>query len=603
MSELRKKFIVQGISLSEDIEKFIKNINGVRKVDINYETEEVQVTYDVDKTYFKNIKKAIESQGFFCMVDPQNNHAQRIIMAGEVAGSKHNSGAEDAQKVIWAGPLAESKPARSGTKHAEKVIWAGSKTDQNKGTIQRGQVKKKPKTNGYNRINKSLTTHVANVTKEFKAKGMTCKNCEKVIEKKVKTMPGIKKIDIDYATEKIKITYDNNKTNFVNIKTAIESKGYTCEEDTGTRNPPTTGWILSVIGILVIAYFALQSLETIEFPQISQNMGYGLLFIVGLLTGLHCVSMCGGFVVSYSTKGIKDGIKPHELHLAYGIGKTLSYTIIGAIFGLLGSIIAFTPLMRGIAGILAGLFLLLFGLKMLNIFPVLRNIQFKTPQFISKFTYGQKKSHSDPLTIGLLNGLMIACGPLQAIYIMAAGTGSMIEGAKLLFVFALGTLPVMLSFGYITSFIGSKATHKILKFSGAIVIILGLFMINNGLALTGAGIDLNPTTDNDLKTNIDTVPSSKTPEIVNTDFQEIRMEVNSAGFVPNTFTLKKGVPVKWIINGKVLTGCNNAIIVPALGLEFNVKKGEQIIEFTPTEAGTIRWSCWMGMKLGSFVVK
>jgi sulfite exporter TauE/SafE/copper chaperone CopZ len=444
---------------------------------------------------------------------------------------------------------------------------------------------------------------MAEVKKIFKAKGMTCNNCERIIAKQVKKIEGVKKIDIDYATEEVQIIFDDNKTNLDSIKKAIDSKGYICEEDPGTKNPPTSGWILSVLGLIVVTYFAFQYLETIELPQISQNMSYGLLFIVGLLTGLHCVSMCGGFVVSYSTKGIKEGIKPYELHLSYGLGKTLSYTIIGAIFGLLGSIIAFTPLMRGMAGILAGLFLLLFGLKMLNIFPVLRKIQFKTPEFISKFTYGQKKSHSDPLTIGLLNGLMIACGPLQAIYIMAAGTGSMIEGAKLLFVFALGTLPVMLSFGYITSFLGSKATHQILKFSGAIVIILGIFMINNGLALTGAGIDIGTTTDNDLKTTIDTAPSSQQPVDVNTGSQEIRMEVNRYGFVPSTFELKKGVPVKWIINGLELTGCNNAIIVPSLGLEFKIKKGEQIIEFTPEKAGTIRWSCWMGMIHGSFIVK
>jgi sulfite exporter TauE/SafE/copper chaperone CopZ len=444
---------------------------------------------------------------------------------------------------------------------------------------------------------------MAEIKKRFKAKGMTCKNCEKIIAKQVKTMEGVKKIDIDYATEEVQILFDDNKTNFDSIKKAIDSKGYICEEDPGTKNQPMYGWILGVLGVIIVAYFAFQYLETIELPQISKNMSYSLLFIVGLLTGLHCVSMCGGFVVSYSTKGIKEGIKPYELHLSYGLGKTLSYTIIGAIFGLLGSIIAFTPLMRGIAGILAGLFLLLFGLKMLNIFPVLRKIQFKTPEFISKFTYGQKKSHSDPLTIGLLNGLMIACGPLQAIYIMAAGTGSMFEGAKLLFIFALGTLPVMLSFGYITSFIGSKATHQILKFSGAIVIILGILMINNGLALTGAGFDIGTTTGNDLVTTIDSAPSSQQPVNVNTDFQEIKMEVNRYGFVPSTFELKKGVPVKWIINGKELTGCNKAIIVPSLGMEFDVKKGEQVIEFTPSEAGTIKWSCWMGMIHGSFIVK
>jgi len=391
---------------------------------------------------------------------------------------------------------------------------------------------------------------MAEVKKIFRAKGMTCNNCEKIIAKQVKKMEGVKKIDIDYATEQVEVLYDPDKTDFDSIRKAIDSKGYICEEDIGTKNLPTSAWILTVLGIIVVAYFAFQYLEEIELPQISQNMSYGLLFLVGLLTGLHCVSMCGGFVVSYSTKGIKEGRKPHELHLSYGAGKTLSYTIIGAIFGLLGSIIAFTPMMRGIAGILAGLFLLLFGLKMLNIFPLLRRIEFRTPQFISKFTYWQKKSHSDPLTIGMLNGLMIACGPLQAIYVMAAGTGSMIEGAKLLFVFALGTLPVMLSFGYITSFIGSKATHRILKFSGAIVIILGIFMINNGLALTGAGFDMGATIDNDLNTSIDPAPSSQQPVQVNTGFQEIRMEVNRYGFVPSTFELKKGVPVKWIINGR-----------------------------------------------------
>jgi sulfite exporter TauE/SafE/copper chaperone CopZ len=436
--------------------------------------------------------------------------------------------------------------------------------------------------------------------KRFKAKGMTCNNCENIISKQVKKIKGVKKIDIDYATEKVQVTYDVNKTNYKSIKKAIESKGYICEEDPGTKTLPMWGWLLSVTGIVVVGYFALQYFDTIELPQISQNMSYGLLFIVGLLTGLHCVSMCGGFVVSYSTKGITEGKRPHDLHLNYAIGKTLSYTMIGATFGLLGSIIAFTPVMRGIAGILAGLFLLLFGLKMLNIFPALRKIQFTTPEFISKYTGRQQKNNSNPLIIGLLNGLMIACGPLQAIYVMAAGTGSMVEGGKLLFVFAVGTLPVMLSFGYITSFMGAKATHKILKLSGVIVIILGLFMLNNGLILTGSGYDLK-TIISTASGNIDD-PSQQALK-VNSDYQEIRMEVNRYGFEPDTFVLKKGVPVKWIIDGKELTGCNSAIQVPKLGLKFRIKSGIQTIEFTPNEAGTISWSCWMGMIRGSFIVK
>ena len=43
--------------------------------------------------------------------------------------------------------------------------------------------------------------------------------------------------------------------------------------------------------------------------------------------------------------------------------------------------------------------------------------------------------------------------------------------------------------------------------------------------------------------------------------------------------------------------------MPKYGLEFDIKQGEQVIEFTPTEEGTVRWSCWMGMIPGTFIVK
>jgi hypothetical protein len=256
-------------------------------------------------------------------------------------------------------------------------------------------------------------------------------------------------------------------------------------------------------------------------------------------------------------------------------------------------------MMRGLAGGLAGLFLILYGLKMLNFFPILRKLSIRTPKFLWKFVGKEQKKHSSPLIIGLLNGLMIACGPLQAIYIMAAGTGSMIEGAKLLFIFGIGTLPVMISFGYFVSFVSNKVTTRIVKLSGVIVIILGIIMINNGLVLTGSGYDFNSLTTKRIETNENTL----TGRVIKDGYQEIRMEVNRNGWEPDTFVLKKDIPVKWIIEGKEITGCNNAIQVPKYDLNFPIKQGEQIIEFTPTEEDQIRWSCWMGMIPGMFIVK
>lgn len=438
----------------------------------------------------------------------------------------------------------------------------------------------------------------------FLVKGMHCTSCEKLISSAVQEIDGVEKVKVDYNTGKGEVAFDGTKTTIGKIFEAIEELGYECSllkpkagqgKDTYNINLRLIGILFAIIGFLVMGYFVFRLFDGVGLPEISQNMGYGLLFLVGLLTGFHCVSMCGGFVVSYTVKHVKEGSKAHKSHLAYASGKLISYTLIGAAFGLLGSIITFTPLIRGVAGVIAGLFLVIFGLNMLNVFPWLRRIRISTPVFLNRFV-SKRSQNSSPLAIGLLNGLMIACGPLQAVYIMAAGTGSVLEGAKLLFIFALGTLPVMLGFGFLTSYISKKATNKILKASGAIVIVLGLIMVNRGLALTGAGYDANSI--------LTSVPATQeNVASVQNGYQTIRMDVNRYGWEPDKFVLKKGVPVKWIINGKEITNCNNAIQVPKLGLRFDIKKGEQVIEFTPDQEGVISWSCWMGMISGVFIVK
>ncbi|MFA6461440.1 MAG: sulfite exporter TauE/SafE family protein [Candidatus Woesearchaeota archaeon] len=436
-------------------------------------------------------------------------------------------------------------------------------------------------------------------------KGMVCESCEKIIKKQIQSLPGILSMSVSYTNGTAEVEYDSEKVNLNQIKHQIEEKGYECVNK--SEKTSWWPWLLAGVGVLLLGFFGMQIYYKFPIPQLSGTMSYGLLFLVGLLTGFHCIAMCGGFVVSYTAKGAKEGKKPLQLHAAYALGKTISYTIIGAIFGLLGSIVAFTPTLRGWAGIIAGIFLLLFGLKMLG-FSWFRKFQIRWPKSMNKWLGEESKIHQQsPLIIGLLNGLMIACGPLQAVYILAAGTGSMLEGAKMLFIFGLGTLPVMLGFGYLTSIISSKATMKILKASGVLVMILGLIMLNRGLALTGTGYDFGSLTSSvptfGSNNNIVTPAiSSDTGLIIKEGYQEIRMTVDNSGFTPNKFVLKKGVPVKWIITGAQLNSCNNKIQVPAYNLNFEVKPGEQTIEFTPDKVGTISWSCWMGMLRGAFVV-
>lgn len=363
------------------------------------------------------------------------------------------------------------------------------------------------------------------------------------------------------------------------------------------------GVCCALAGIGLILYLDARLRAGSGLPEFGRDMSYGLLFGVGFLTGFHCVGMCGALVLGYAAKS-PEGKLRYGGHLLYGLGKTLSYTAIGAGFGWAGGIVAFTPALRGAIGMAAGVFLLLFGLSLLNAWPSLRNFRIKTPPALLRFIGAQSRKYGNPFVIGLLNGLMVICGPLQAMYIMAAGSGGALEGAKLMFAFGLGTLPVMLSFGLLASMASARLAPKIQRFSGGIVFVLGAIMLNRGLVLSGAGFDFTTGlawTAAQIReySGVDMSAPILGPIL---GYRIVEMDFSKPEGTPGQIVLQKGVPVKWNIHNQEAQSCVSSVVVPKLGLDVPLKKGDQTIEFTPQQEGIITWSCNMGMTTGSFVV-
>ncbi len=432
--------------------------------------------------------------------------------------------------------------------------------------------------------------------KVFDIKGMHCNSCSERIEKALKEK--VNHISVSYQKEQVEIDFDKDKISEKEIIEIINKCGYEIKEESKKSSKKTDwiGWSIligSLIGLFYVLYSFI-SKYNLEIPALGESGSLILLFFVGILTGFHCVSMCGGFVVSYTTKNALKGHKSFKQHLVYGGTKVFSYALIGGLFGLIGGVIAFSIGLRGSIAIFAGLFMIFYGLSMLG-FKWFRKFQFN-PKFLSKIaTTKHTGPYKGPFFTGLLSGLFIACGPLQAMYLYAMGTGSFIGGWSALAAFGLGTLPVMLGFGGLTTVISHKTTAKILKAAAIIVIILGVVMLNRGLTVLGSPISYDIIKDKVI--GID----SENAVIVG-DYQKINMEVNRYGWEPKSFVLKKGVPVIWNINVKKLTGCNNEIIVRDYNLAVKLKKGLNVVEFTPDKTGTVRWSCWMGMIPGSFIV-
>jgi sulfite exporter TauE/SafE len=216
--------------------------------------------------------------------------------------------------------------------------------------------------------------------------------------------------------------------------------------------------------------------------QISPQMNDAMLLGVGFLTGFHCIGMCGGFVVGYTDKHLHWS-RQALAHLGYGVSKTLSYGLLGAGFGLLGAGLAITPQMRGIAALAASVFLVVYGLKMLNIFALLRRFTLRLPKAANRTIAETVAKRRNPLVTGMMTGFLLGCGPLQAMYVMAAGTGDPLEGAKILALFSIGTLVPLLGFGAFASLLPAKAMHQLVSVSGILVIAMGIMMANRGLAL------------------------------------------------------------------------------------------------------------------------
>jgi sulfite exporter TauE/SafE len=228
----------------------------------------------------------------------------------------------------------------------------------------------------------------------------------------------------------------------------------------------------------------------IHLPDINSRTSDGLIFVVGLLTGLHCIGMCGSFIIGYTAKDTEHGRPVFRSHLLYGLGKTISYTMFGAIFGFIGSLFQITPLISGISIGIAGAFLILYGLNMLNIFSILKTIRIKQPAFIKHYVLEKKRKSNSPFFIGFFSGFILGCGPLQVMYIMAAGNGNILEGAKFLALFGLGTLPALFGFGLIARMLSNRMTRNIIHASGIILIVLGSMMLSKGIVRSGLGDEI-----------------------------------------------------------------------------------------------------------------
>jgi len=331
------------------------------------------------------------------------------------------------------------------------------------------------------------------VTKEIDVTGMQCSGCEAIIEEALLQTDAVLFVKANFVKATVKVRFDAGKTSLAHILEVCAAKGYTLKVPVNYKKQKISRFIFSLLafaGLIAMLIITRRFGHQLTLPEINSNISDGMIFIVGLLTGLHCVGMCGSFLIGYTAKDAEHEGPMFRSHLLYGAGKTLSYTMFGAMFGFLGSLFRITPLISGLSLGIAGAFLILYGLNMLNILPSLKVIRIKLPEAISQFVTRRRRRSRSPFYIGFFSGFILGCGPLQVMYVLAAGNGNALEGAKILALFGLGTLPALLGFGLLTRMLSNTMTRRVIHASGIILIVLGSMMLNKGIMHSGSGNDL-----------------------------------------------------------------------------------------------------------------
>ena len=201
----------------------------------------------------------------------------------------------------------------------------------------------------------------------------------------------------------------------------------------------------------------------------------------------HCVGMCGGIVIAYSSTKIDtkwDKTKQAFMHITYSLGRISTYIILGSLFGYLGGVATFNNIANGSLLILAGIFMILAGLSLIGKLKFLTLIEHsvsKSQWYQTNFrSLLQSKSITSFFVLGMMNGLL-PCGFVYFFAITAASTASAFWGAIVMLVFGLSTIPALFSMGFFVGlFKQSSFRSLMLKLASIAVILYGLYTLYNG---------------------------------------------------------------------------------------------------------------------------
>ena len=206
--------------------------------------------------------------------------------------------------------------------------------------------------------------------------------------------------------------------------------------------------------------------------------------LLGLITSFHCVGMCGPIAIALPLHG---NTKMQKLFggVLYNLGRTVTYMIMGLVFGMIGQGLGALGFQRWVSIITGAL--MISTVFFPSIFKIDLGAKKKGFSLLGQVKLGLRKLFSTKtyfslFAIGLLNGLL-PCGPLYSALIISTGSGSAINSILFMMMFGLGTLPLLLVVSIIGNFVSVAVRNKVAKALPVLIVLIGVLFILRGLEL------------------------------------------------------------------------------------------------------------------------
>ncbi len=328
-------------------------------------------------------------------------------------------------------------------------------------------------------------------TYTFHISGMHCKSCIALTEGELMDLPEVTHAESSLKTHTVDVVGEfGGRTQdeiAAYLTEPLKKHGYSLhlEKQAHKVRWADFTYAIPVAAVFIALFIVLQKLGIVNLAG-SGEMTYATAFVIGLVASVStCMAVVGGLVLSMSASYAKEGqgVRPQTL---FHVGRLVSFFVLGGVIGALGSAFQLGGAGTFVLSFIVAVILLILGLNLLDVFPWTKKLLPTLPASFSKRVTRFKGVNSTltPLLIGAAT-FILPCGFTQSMQLYSLTTGSFLEGALTMTVFAFGTLPVLALLSFSSLSIKKMQTSVFYKTAGLVVIFFGLFNLMNSLVAAG----------------------------------------------------------------------------------------------------------------------